>query len=241
MARKDWYYMHLPKLSIKRLYQFLQTPRAKSTGMTNKSELLRHVINKFLDEQETFYNNTEYVGDFISEMKERDHMTLTFNNEIQFKEIVNAFIKRGINYNQINILIYKKEEQKYLRTLDKIPNINSLFSSQEITIIPADTGFHNDSFFVKPIIKNLLSIMSLAKQRSKRGLNVLGTLPGKLIEQGRYNDAVGLEHTFDEAIKTFEIPVTILCLYNSIPADLEDRLSEYHDIIVKRTSTGLGN
>jgi hypothetical protein len=43
-------------------------------------------------------------------------------------------------------------------------------------------------------------------------------LPGKLIEEGRYNDAVGLEHTSNEAIKTFEIPVTILCLYNSIPA-----------------------
>ena len=53
---------------------------------------------------------------------------------------------------------------------------------------------------------------------------------------GRYNDAVGLEHTLNEAIKTIEIPVTILCLYNSIPADLEDRLSEYHDIIIKRTS-----
>jgi hypothetical protein len=122
-----------------------------------------------------------YVEDFISEMNEREHMILTFNNEIQFKEIVNAFIKRGINYNQINILlIYRKEEQKYLRTLDKILNINSLFNSQEITIIPADDGFHNDSFFVEPIIKNLLSIMSLAKQR----LNVLGTLSGKLVEQG---------------------------------------------------------
>ena len=44
-------------------------------------------------------------------------------------------------------------------------------------------------------------------------------MPGKLIEQGRYNDAVGLEHTFNEAIKTIEIPVTILCLYNSINAN----------------------
>jgi len=115
--------------------------------MTNKPELLRHVINKFLDEQEAFYNNIEYVEDFISEMKDCDHMILTFNNEIQFKEIVNAFIKRGINYNQMNILlIYRKEEQKYLRTLDKIPNINSLFNSQEITIIPADDGFYNGRF-----------------------------------------------------------------------------------------------
>ena len=84
-----------------------------------------------------------------------------------------------------------------------------------------------------------MSITSLAKQKSKKGLNLLGTLPGKLIEQGRYNDAVGLEHTFNEAIKTFEIPVTTLCLYNSIPADVEDRLSEYHDIIIKCGSPGL--
>ena len=208
--------------------------------MTYKPELLRHVTNKFLDEQVAFYNNIEYVEDFISEMKDCDHMILTFNNEIQFKEIVNAFIKRGINYNQMNILlIYRKEEQKYLRTLDKIPNINSLFNSQEITIIPADDGFYNGRFFVEPIIKKLSSIMSLAERKSKKGLNLLGTLPGKLIEEGRYNDALGLEHTVTEAVKTFEIPVTILCLYNSIPADLEDRLSEYHDVIIKRRSPGL--
>jgi len=238
MARKDWYYVHLPMLLAKRLDQFLQTPRAKSTGMTNKPELLRHVINKFLDEQEAFYNNIEYVEDFISEMKDCDHMIVS--NEIRFKEIVNAFIKRGINYNQMNILlIYRKEEQKYLRTLDKIPNINSLFNSEEITIIPADDAFYNDRFFVEPIIKKLSSIMSLAKQKSKKGLNLLGTLPGKLIEEGRYNDAVGLEYTITEAVKTFEIPVTILCLYSSIPADLEDRLSEYHDIIIERRSPGL--
>jgi hypothetical protein len=54
MDRKDWYYVHFPKLD-----QFLQTPRAKSMGMTNKSELLRHIINEFLDEQEAFYNKME--------------------------------------------------------------------------------------------------------------------------------------------------------------------------------------
>jgi hypothetical protein len=78
--------------------------------------------------------------------------------------------------------------------------------------------------------------MSLAQQESKKGLNLLSSLAGKLIEQGRYNDAIGLEHTVTEAVKTFEIPVTILCLYSSIPADLEDRLSEYHDIIIERRS-----
>lgn len=238
MARNDWYYMNLPKLLVKRLDQFLQTPRAKSTGMTNKSELLRHVINKFLDEQEAFYNNIDYVGDFILEMRDRDHLTLTFNNELQFREILNAFIKRGINYNQINVfIIYNKEEHRFLQSLDKIPNVNFLFNSQEITIIPADDSFHHGSFSIEPIIKKLPSIISLAKEKSKTGLNLLGTLPWRLIEEGKYKDVIELENTFNEAIKKFELPVTILCLYNSIPADLEDRLSEYHDLIIKRTST----
>jgi hypothetical protein len=88
MGRKDWYYVHLPKLLIKRLDEFLQTPRAKSMGMSNKPELLRHVINRFLDEQETFYNKMETVGDLILNTKDRDHLVLTFNDESQFEEIV---------------------------------------------------------------------------------------------------------------------------------------------------------
>jgi hypothetical protein len=183
MARNDWYYTNLPKLLAKRLDQFLQTPRGKNIGMSNKSELLRHVINKFLDEQEAFYNKIDYVEDFILEMKDRDHLTLTFNNELQFREIINAFIKRGINYSQINVLIiYSKEEHRFLQSLDKIPNINFLFNSHEITIIRADDSFHDGSFSIEPIIKKLPSIISLAKEKSKTGLNLLGTLPWKLIE-----------------------------------------------------------
>ena len=52
MGRRDWYYVHLPKLLIKRLDSFMETPRAKSMGMTNRPELLRRVINDFLEEQE---------------------------------------------------------------------------------------------------------------------------------------------------------------------------------------------
>ena len=69
MGRKDWYYVHLPKLLIKRLDKFLQTPRAKSMAMSSKPELLRHVINQFLDEQEALYNKMDYVSDIILEMR----------------------------------------------------------------------------------------------------------------------------------------------------------------------------
>jgi metal-responsive CopG/Arc/MetJ family transcriptional regulator len=237
MGRRDWYYVHLPKLLIKRLDQFLQTPRAKSMGMANKSELLRHVINEFLDEQEAFYNKMESMEDFVLEIKDHDHIVLTFNNESQFKEIITAFVKRGIDYNQINVLIiYRKEEQKFLQSLDKFPNMNYLFNLQDIMIIPADESFHNDNFSVEPVVKRLRSIEQLAKERSKKGLNILATLPAKLIEQGRYEDAVKIENVFNIAIGEFEQPITLLCLYKSVPENLEDRFSEYHDLIIKRSA-----
>jgi len=39
------------------------------------------------------------------------------------------------------------------------------------------------------------------------------------------------------AVDEFEEQITVLCLYKSIPADLEDRILEYHDLIVKRAAT----
>ena len=174
MGRKDWYYVHLPKLLIKRLDQFLQTPRAKSMAMSSKPELLRHVINQFLDEQEALYNNMDYVSDIILEMRDRDHIVFTYNNESQFKEIVNAYVRRGIDRNQINVLIiYTKEQQKFIESIDRIENVNPIFNSQDIMIIPADEGFYDDgSFSAIPSLNRIRDIGKLAKQKSKDGLNV---------------------------------------------------------------------
>jgi metal-responsive CopG/Arc/MetJ family transcriptional regulator len=242
MGRKDWYYVHLPKLLIKRLDQFLQTPRAKSMGMSSKPELLRHVINQFLEEQEALYNKIDYVGDVILEMKDRDHVVFTYNNESQFKEIINAHIRRGVDRNQINVLlIYTKEQQKFIESIDQVENVNFLFNSQDMIIIPADECFSDDgSFSVMPSLNSMRNIVELAKQKSKNGLNVLATLPTKLIEQGRYEDALQLENMSNEAIKGLEMPITVLCLYKAVPENLEDRFSEYHDLIIKRTALPQG-
>jgi hypothetical protein len=239
MGRKDWYYVHLPKLLIKRLDQFLQTPRAKSMGMTSKPELLRHMINQFLEEQETLYNKMDCVGDLILEMKDRDHVVFTYDSESQFSEIVNAFVRRGINHNQINVLlIFTKEQQKFIESIDQVENINFLFNSQDMVIIPADEGFSDDGgFSVMPSLNSMRDIVELGKQKSKNGLNVLATLPTKLIEQGRYEDALQLENISNEAIKGLEVPITVLCLYKAVPENLEERFSEYHDLIIKRTES----
>jgi hypothetical protein len=51
--------------------------------MSSKPELLRHVISQFLDEEEALYNKMDHVSDVILEMKDRDHVVFTFNNESQ--------------------------------------------------------------------------------------------------------------------------------------------------------------
>ena len=238
MGRNDWYYVHLPKLLIKRLDQFLQTPRAKSMGMTSKPELLRHVINQFLEEQEALYNKMDHVGDLILEMEDRDHVVFTYNNESQFNEIVSAFVRRGINRNEINVLlIFTKEQQKFIESIDKVENVNLLFNSQDIVIIPADEGFSDDgSFSVMPSLNSMRDIVGLVKQKSKNGLNVLATFTTKLIEQGRYDDALQLENISNEAIKGLEVPITVLCLYKAVPENLEDRFLVYHDLLIKRAA-----
>ena len=148
-------------------------------GMSSKPELLRHLINQFLDEEEALYNKMSYVSDVILEMKDGDHVVFTFSNESQFREIVNAAVRRSIDRNQINVLlIYRKESQKFTEALDKFENANLLFNSQDITIIPADEGFYDDgNFSAVPSLRSIHNTVELAKRKSKDGLNVLATSP----------------------------------------------------------------
>ena len=92
------------------------------------------------------------------------------------------------------------------------------------------------AFLLYQVLTEVKKSGELAKQKSKNGLNVLATLPTKLIEHGRYEDALQLENMGNEAIKGFEMPITILCLYKAVPENLEDRFSEYHDLIIKRSA-----
>ena len=100
-------------------------------GMTNRPELLRRVINEFLEEQEKLYNRLESIEEFILEMKDYDHLVITFNDKTQLQEIVINFVKRGINNNNLNVLfITGKEEPEFINVLNNMKNINSLFRSE---------------------------------------------------------------------------------------------------------------
>ena len=176
------------------------------------------------------------------EIKEYDHLVITFNDKTQFQEIVINFVKRGINNNNLNVLfITRKEEPEFIDVLNNMKNINSLFRSEDITIVNADDYLQDGRYLIEPVMKKLDSIGEKAKDRAKSGLSVIGTPPGILLEQGEYHEAHNLEIQFHEAIQNSGIPATFLCLYKSLPQELEGRFSECHDLIIKRavTSTGL--
>ncbi len=151
---------------IKRLDNFLESPRAKNMGMSSKPELLRRMINEFLEEQEAIYNRLESIENFISEIKVSDQLVITFNDKSQLEQIVINFVRRGINNNEIILLfISSKEEPEFIQTLNKIKNIDSLFRSQDIMVLRADDYFLEGTYLIESILKRLDTIREIAKDR----------------------------------------------------------------------------
>ncbi len=239
MGRQDWYYINLPKLMIKRLDQFLDTPRAKSMGMNNKTELMRYIINDFLSEQERTYNNMQSIHEFIMNMKDHDHLVLTASEGPHFHEILKAFMARSAALNQISVLfISKQDEFAFIGVLDKVvDDANSLFRSQDIIIIHAEECYADGVFSLELAQKHLNHAAELAKRKGRSGLNILGTVPGKLVEQKKYNDALSMERGFHDFVQNFDTPISVICMYNTLPDDVQNLFMECHDIIVKRAIT----
>jgi hypothetical protein len=86
-------------------------------------------------------------------------------------------------------------------------------------------------------MKNLRYAAESARRKGKTGLNVLGTLPGKLISARKYEEALRIERAFHEAVQRFEIPISVICMYGSLPSEVQELFSECQDLVVKRAVT----
>ena len=227
---------------IKRLEQFLATPKAQGLGLTTKSELLRHAVNEFLDEQEDFYNKIQSIKDFILMMMDRDHIVLTYNTESELAEILSALIDGGIKNNQvIALFISKNEEPKYFEVLKKCDiNVDKMLNSQDLMTILTDEYLQNKPFSFDPFKKDFDFLVDLTKKRGKNGLCYLATVAPNLVEQNRYDEAVHLEQKVDEYLEKSDIPITAICLYKFLPKKIEDALGKSHHVIIKRTVTATG-
>ena len=241
MGRKDWDYIGVPKLLGKRLENFLKTPHAKKSGIFSKSELLRNAIIKYLEEQEKRLNNIESIDDFIFEMKEGDHILVTYNNNQQLCEIVISSIKRSIDKNQLFVLfISKQQEEIFVHAMEKIVDITTLYNKQDIIIIHTEDHYIEGNYSMDSIFTKFKEVKQLAQRNSKSGINIIATIAGDLFSRQKYNDAISIESQCHKSMSVFDIPITLLCLYESIPEELQYISLENHDIIIKHIVTKTG-
>lgn len=241
MGRKDWDYIGVPKLLVRRLENFLKTPHARKSGILNKSELLRNAITKYLEEQEKYLNNIESVDDFILDMKEGDHILVTYNNNQQLSEIVVSSMKRSIDKDQLFVLfISKQQETIFVHAMEKIGDITPSLNNQDIIIIHTDDYYIDGNYSMDSIFAKFNEIKQIVQRNSKSGLNILSTLEGDLFTKQKYDDAISIESKCHKSMNIFDIPVTLLCLYESIPEELEDVSLENHDVVLKRIVTKTG-
>ena len=66
------------------------------------------------------------------------------------------------------LLIYTKEQQKFIESIDKVENVNLLFNSQDIMIIPADGGFYDDGAFLLYQVLIVFAILGNWQNRNQK-------------------------------------------------------------------------
>jgi len=242
MGRNDWAYVNLPKLLVKRLDSFVQSQKARETGIYNKSELLRKIVNEFLEEQEHLYNNIESIPEFIEKMSNRDHIVLTHNNDAEFLEILNAFFERGEKENSVCVLAILKEEEEHIVKLTKKCdlNVDTMFNDQDAVICFVDECI-KEKFDITPFKNDMEWIQESAKRRKKNGIMVLATTSETLSKQKRFSDVLLDEKYAHDMAATSDLPLSIICLYTTIPNNLMIEIEKLHDVVIKRmvTKTGL--
>ena len=99
-----------------------------TNSLITKELLLLQKI-KYLEEQEKHLNNIDSIDDFIFEMKEGDHILVTYNNNQELSEIVISSLKRSIDKNQLFVLfISKQQEEIFVHAMEKIGDITTLYN-----------------------------------------------------------------------------------------------------------------
>lgn len=185
--------------------------------------------------------NIESVDDFILDMKEGDHILVTYNNNQQLSEIVVSSMKRSIDKDQLFVLfISKQQETIFVHAMEKIGDITPSLNNQDIIIIHTDDYYIDGNYSMDSIFAKFNEIKQIVQRNSKSGLNILSTLEGDLFTKQKYDDAISIESKCHKSMNIFDIPVTLLCLYESIPEELEDVSLENHDVVLKRIVTKTG-
>lgn len=181
------------------------------------------------------------ITDVIGQLKNRDHLAVVFDDDSQLEQIITGFANRGLKYNQTNVFfVYGGEEAKYREYISK-SGIGPESSADERDAVIVLNDKLSDERGV-PSFENIARELSVVKEsavkRGKTGLNIAGTIGGRLLLQENYNHCIYLENRCEELVSSFDFPLTVLCLYSSAVSRIaQDLLGRYHNRGVRRAGS----
>lgn len=180
------------------------------------------------------YKKAAEIRKMMSSMKDRDHIAHCFSSRVYHDQMIHSFVMRGVKSNQLNILVISSEEERaFNRVLGQNEiEFDPLVNSGKLVILRHEELYGSDlgSSF-EPLMKQLQMAQVLAKARKMSGLNVIGTIAGNLALTGQLERCLQIERSWHETIRTFSMPITLLCPYQSdiLAASTETQLVQYHN------------
>lgn len=188
-----------------------------------------------LDNLKYKISNPLTLSEVIHCMNPRDHIAVSYANSKELEEMIMNFFLRGLLRNQLNFWLIKKEEKEtWTAILNKNGiNVNHLIESQELVILDHYELFSSIPFgsSFNPILAKLEDLKSLIVKKQKSGINAIGTLAGSLFSQTKFSDCKNIERNWHQVIESFEIPITLLCLYqSSMTEKSQSDLIESHNV-----------
>ncbi|MDA4117179.1 MAG: ATP-binding protein [Thaumarchaeota archaeon] len=167
-----------------------------------------------------------------------DHLAVSYTDESKLASEISDFINRGTKRNQTNVLLVTSDEaERYLEFLREVgTEVNKLLSSGDLVIEPIDALLDEKqpvNVAKQWVAKKVAGFGDSARVRRKTGLNILGSIAGNLVKQGRYEECLSLEQFWHEFILRSDIPITLLCPYDAVPPELELPLQEAHTTVTR--------
>jgi hypothetical protein len=86
--------------------------------------------------------------------------------------------------------------------------------------------FLHEEIEVRNLQTLFVNILNQARQqviqKQMSGLNIVGTIAGRLCGKGRFEECLQIENMWHETIRQFSIPITLMCTYEK-PIDESHR------------------
>lgn len=151
-----------------------------------------------------------------------EHLLLLYEDENELAKKVIRFLKFGIVYNYLCILVVGKQEESLFLKSMRENNLDPqhLISSGRLFLLPFEKITQGkDALSDKSLNAILQELAQKVEQQNMLGLNIVGMLANRLLSDGYVDSSIKLEQSWDKVISESKIPIRVLCPHKSIGSD----------------------